>query len=177
VAVAGFFGKLPAHGDFVRRALPGRFVDPWDAWLSAGMVQAAEALGASWPAAWEAAQPFRFRLSPGACGPAAVTGVVLAGEDMVGRRFPLTLALVLPDGGDPAPNWHPVAEAAGRRALAGGVDADALAALLPDGDETLDPDRTEDGTCRFWRGEEAPILVTVGLPPATHLVPLLGLGP
>ena len=183
VAIAGLFGKLPAHGDFVRRALPGRFVDPWDAWLSAGMLAAAEALGDDWPAGWETARPFRFHLAPGACGPDAVAGVVLPGEDMVGRRFPLTLAVILPGGGAPDPGWLDAAEAAGRRALGGGVNADSLAALLP-------PPRvlpmeappaqwnvTEEGTCRFWEAEGTPSLVSVGLPPAGHLFSLMGLGP
>ena len=31
----GFYGKLPARGDFVRAALPRDFTDRWDAWLSA----------------------------------------------------------------------------------------------------------------------------------------------
>ena len=31
--VAGFYGKLPARGDFVRAGLPRDFIDPWDAWL------------------------------------------------------------------------------------------------------------------------------------------------
>ena len=32
-ARTGLFGKLPAHGDFVRRHLPRSFVTPWDEWL------------------------------------------------------------------------------------------------------------------------------------------------
>ena len=31
--VAGFYGKLPARGDFVRAGLPRDFTDPWDDWL------------------------------------------------------------------------------------------------------------------------------------------------
>jgi hypothetical protein len=102
---------------------------------------------------------------------------------MVGRRFPLTLAAILPGGGAPDAAWLDAAEAAGRRALGGGVNADSLAALLP-------PLRvlpmeappaqwnvTEEGTCRFWEAEGTPSLVSVGLPPAGHLFSLMGLGP
>ena len=32
--VAGFFGKLPATGDFVCRGLPDAFRKPWDSWLT-----------------------------------------------------------------------------------------------------------------------------------------------
>ena len=34
-AAPGFYGKLPARGDFVRRRLPSAFVAPWDQ-LAAG---------------------------------------------------------------------------------------------------------------------------------------------
>jgi type VI secretion system protein ImpM len=183
VAVTGLFGKLPAHGDFVRRALPGRFIDPWDAWLSAGMLAAVEVLGDGWLAGWETARPFRFHLESGACGPDAVAGVVLPSEDMVGRRFPLTLAAILPAGSAPDPEWLDATEAAGRRALGGGVNADSLAALLPPPRalpmEAPPAQRnvTEEGTCRFWEAEGTPSLVSVGLPPAARLVALMGLGP
>jgi type VI secretion system protein ImpM len=178
-AVAGVFGKLPAHGDFVRRLLPGRFVDPWDHWLSAGMQAGADALEDGWPAAWEGALPFRFRLAPGACGSAAVAGVAFPSMDMVGRRFPLTLAALLPDGGEAGPDWYAAAEAAGARAIAEGLDADALAALLPPPGEAAkdDQDATLDGNCRFWRGEGPPIIVSVGLPSPARFAALLGMGP
>ena len=29
----GFYGKLPSHGDFLRRRVSDAFVDAWDAWL------------------------------------------------------------------------------------------------------------------------------------------------
>ena len=44
-AVTGLHGKLPAHGDFVRRGLPTSFCEPWDAWLQAGMTAARDSLG------------------------------------------------------------------------------------------------------------------------------------
>jgi len=30
----GFYGKMPATGDFVTRRLPGDFVRVWDRWLA-----------------------------------------------------------------------------------------------------------------------------------------------
>lgn len=172
----GVFGKMPAHGDFVRRALPGRFVDPWDAWLSAGMLRGAESFGESWPEAWEGAAAFRFRLSPGACGPEAVAGVLLPSGDTVGRRFPLTVAATLPEGGFPSPAWYDAAEEAGTRAAAGALDADALAGAVPPPDGAPeDPDSTLDGSSRFWRGEEV-LLVALGLPAPERFPALLGLG-
>jgi len=29
----GLFGKLPSHGDFLRRRASDTFVDAWDGWL------------------------------------------------------------------------------------------------------------------------------------------------
>ena len=114
----GLFGKLPAHGDFVRRNLPRDFIAAWDAWLSEGILALD---GALVPEAW------RFRLAAGECGAAAVAGVVMPSEDMVGRRFPLTLAAILaPDAADPAAEWFDALEA-----LPPDGTADDLLALLP----------------------------------------------
>jgi type VI secretion system protein ImpM len=130
--LTGLFGKVPAHGDFVRRGLPTSFVGPWDAWLQDGMATARERLGDRWAAQWDGAPPWRFALPAGACGPDAVAGVLLPSEDMVGRRFPITLAVLLPSGAPvPAPSWFAVLEVAALAGRAGQADADALAAAIP----------------------------------------------
>lgn len=130
--LTGLYGKVPAHGDFVRRGLPSSFVGPWDAWLQSGIEAARERLGDRWAAAWDTAPPWRFALPAGACGPDAVAGVLLTSEDMVGRRFPITLAAVLPTGGDlPAAAWFATLEAAALAGRAGRMDADGLAAAIP----------------------------------------------
>jgi type VI secretion system protein ImpM len=130
----GLYGKLPAHGDFVRRALPKSFVDPWDAWLQAGMAAARAALGEAWEDAWRDGPVWRFALPAGACGPEAVAGVLVPSVDSVGRRFPLTLAAVF--AGDEGParaaeEWFEALERLARTGRAGGTDADGLAAALP----------------------------------------------
>jgi type VI secretion system protein ImpM len=130
--LAGLYGKIPAHGDFVRRGLPSSFVGPWDAWLAAAIATAREQLGAQWEAAWDSAPAWRFALPPGACGPDAVAGVMLPSHDQVGRRFPITLAAILPPGAvAPEAEWFDALEAAALAGLAGRADADALAAALP----------------------------------------------
>lgn len=128
----GLYGKVPAHGDFVRRGLPTSFVGPWDDWLQHGMAAARERLGPRWAEAWDAAPAWRFALPAGACGPDAVAGVMLASEDMVGRRFPITLAALLPPGA-PAPEeaWFATIEAAATAGRRGRADADALLAAIP----------------------------------------------
>ena len=44
----GFYGKLPAHGDFVQRNLPLDFVEPWDEWLQQSLSASKEALQDKW---------------------------------------------------------------------------------------------------------------------------------
>lgn len=131
----GLFGKLPAHGDFIRRGdLPASFCVPWDAWLQEGIAAARAAVGeARWESVWDAAPAWRFALPPGACGPEASAGVLLPSRDAVGRRFPLTLAAVAAAGErTPWPaDWFARVEGLGRAALHAAQDADALAALLP----------------------------------------------
>lgn len=88
--VRGFFGKLPARGDFVSAGLPRGFVSHWDAWISATLPTVLAAAGDD----WLLASPWRFALERGVCGINAVTGVLLPSIDKVGRPFPLTLAWI-----------------------------------------------------------------------------------
>ncbi|MGB5556679.1 MAG: type VI secretion system-associated protein TagF [Paracoccaceae bacterium] len=92
--VAGFgaFGKIPSLGDFFRLDLPHGFVEPWDNWLQAAIVSARDKLGEAWNARYLSAPIWRFSLPPGQAGPQAVSGVLMASVDRVGRQFPLTLA-------------------------------------------------------------------------------------
>lgn len=123
----GLFGKLPAHGDFVRRRLPESFCEPWDAWLQAGIAAAREELGENFSHTWDSAPAWRFRLPGGACGPDAVAGVLLPSEDFSGRRFPLTLAALLPAGSEaPSVAWYEALVAIGQTSRDGGGTADVL---------------------------------------------------
>ncbi|MBR0655416.1 type VI secretion system-associated protein TagF [Plastoroseomonas arctica] len=122
----GIYGKMPAHGDFVRRGLPSSFVAPWDAWLAAGVAAAREQLDAGFAAVWDEAPAWRFSLPAGVCGPDAVAGVMLPSEDTVGRRFPLTAAALLPPGVVAEESWFTRLEAAVRAARQGALDADGM---------------------------------------------------
>lgn len=88
----GYFGKIPAQGDFLRRGLSPGFVEPWDHWVQSLMLGAREALGAAWQASYFSAPIWRFALAPKLCGPSAIAGVLMPSVDRVGRQFPLTLA-------------------------------------------------------------------------------------
>lgn len=113
----GYFGKLPAAGDFVQKRLPPAFIDAWDRALSHAVAGARDLLGEHWGAAWRATPAWRFLLSPGVAGPSAWAGVMVAGSDRVGRCFPMVVATALA-GGTAAPGvlddggrWFALAEA------------------------------------------------------------------
>lgn len=117
----GFFGKIPARGDFVRYGLPARFVTAWDEWASAAVTAAQARMEGGFHDAWLQAPAWRFVLSPGICGPDAAIGVWLPGIDRIGRLFPLVFAVLGSDAGalsEAEGEWLAVAEHAGRDALA-----------------------------------------------------------
>ncbi|MGH7057613.1 MAG: type VI secretion system-associated protein TagF, partial [Acetobacteraceae bacterium] len=59
-SAAGFFGKLPARGDFVRAGLPASFITPWDGWIAGALIASREILGSEWLPAWLEAPVWRF---------------------------------------------------------------------------------------------------------------------
>ena len=99
---AGFFGKLPARGDFVRHGLPGMLVSALDDWCQRVLPGSKARLGEGWTEAWMEAPIWRFLLPPGSCGPGAAAGLWLPSTDKAGRLFPLIIALA-------APTWRELA--------------------------------------------------------------------
>jgi type VI secretion system protein ImpM len=147
---AGFCGKIPGRGDFVRGGLPRSFTEPWDDWLQQVLPASRAILGEAWLPAWLEAPIWRFLMTSGLCGPDPVLGLWLPSVDSVGRHFPLTLAIVAADadraqlaaaGG----GFLAAAEAAGRAALANDLppaalaDRVAAAAAAPPADPGIDP--------------------------------------
>ncbi|MDX8516653.1 type VI secretion system-associated protein TagF [Mesorhizobium dulcispinae] len=134
----GFYGKMPATGDFVTRRLAGDFVRVWDRWLAQHIVPL---FGAE---TWPADTALRFLSGPAAFGAAA--GIVLQSADRVGRRFPLSVVARLAE----APlklaysdDWFDGIERAAFAAQRGEMTPDELDAALtalpapsvePDGD-------------------------------------------
>jgi type VI secretion system protein ImpM len=92
----GFYGKLPSHGDFLRRRVSDAFVDGWDAWLLECLSASRSALGERWLDVYLTSPAWRFVCGPGACGPVPVVGLMAPSVDRVGRYFPLTLVSELP---------------------------------------------------------------------------------
>jgi len=114
--VQGFFGKLPALGDFVRRELPHAFVDPWDEWLQRCVADSKTVLGESWLPTYLNSPVWRFVILPGVCGEAGWAGILMPSVDKVGRYFPLTIAAAMGDNPQPfqivhdAADWFDAAE-------------------------------------------------------------------
>ncbi|HEY3786490.1 MAG TPA: type VI secretion system-associated protein TagF [Steroidobacteraceae bacterium] len=88
----GWFGKIPALGDFVGRGLPASLLRPWDEWLSAELSEARALLAESWAASYRQAPTLCFVLGPGSLDGQAWQGILLPSVDRVGREFPLTIA-------------------------------------------------------------------------------------
>ena len=93
----GAFGKIPSVGDFFRINAPPGFASVWDEWLQRCLVSGAHGYGPRWDGLYMSVPIWRFCLSPGVAGPAAILGVLMPSVDRVGRRFPLTLMAPLPD--------------------------------------------------------------------------------
>jgi len=92
----GFYGKLPSHGDFLRRRVSDGFVARWDLWLQECMSASQAALGEQWLDVYLTSPAWRFVCGGGACGAAPVIGVLAPSVDRVGRYFPMTIIAELP---------------------------------------------------------------------------------
>ena len=149
--MAGFFGKIPSHGDFVTRDLPRSFLDVWDMWLQSCIAESKAQLGDGWLNVYLTSPIWRFGLMPGICGPQAAAGILMPSVDRVGRYFPLTIAtpqagevnpLQLPGAAD---RWFDAAEAIALRALDDDrFEANAMHdAIKAIGDVAVEAQRTE----------------------------------
>ena len=85
----GFYGKLPSHGDFIRRRVSDAFVDAWDAWLRECIAASRAALGPRWLDVYLTSPAWRFACAAGACGHTPVIGVVAPSVDQVGHSVGL----------------------------------------------------------------------------------------
>src|SRR5690625_7848268 len=90
-SVAGFFGKLPAHGDFIHRGLPTRCVSIWDESLQGVIGASREQLGGNWLDIYLTSPIWRFALSPGLVDEHVWAGIFMPSVDRVGRSLPSSI--------------------------------------------------------------------------------------
>lgn len=135
----GYYGKVPANGDFVTYRLPRSFVEPWDHWLQEGIAHSQSKFGDNWLNTYLTSPVWRFGLSAGVCGKQAWAGLMLPSVDRVGRYFPLTLTLPVDHTEelfflvDDAEEWFSQAEEVALSAL----DHDADLAVFKESVEAL----------------------------------------
>ena len=92
----GLYGKLPTHGDFLRRRVADDFVAAWDPWLQHCIAESRAVLGEQWLSIYLTSPVWRFALGPHVCGAAPTAGLLVPSVDRVGRYFPLTLVWPTP---------------------------------------------------------------------------------
>ena len=96
--VPGWYGKIPSLGDFASRRLSPSFISLWDGWLQQAMLASRDVLGPKWLEVYMNSPVWRFVLMPGVVGDTLWGGVIMPSVDKVGRHFPLTIAVAMPDG-------------------------------------------------------------------------------
>ena len=151
----GYFGKVPTHGDFVRRGLPKAFLEPWDGWLQGAISASKERLSEAWLNVYLTSPVWRFALSAGVCGPAMAAGTLMPSVDAVGRYYPMTIASIFPEGRTPfhiadAP-WLSAAQEATLSCLEKDFQLEAFEARLDEiGDEILGAAEAEGLGVKTW---------------------------
>ena len=133
----GWYGKIPATGDFIARRIPASFSQSLDRWLQAAVEGSRERLGARWRESFLSMPAWRFILSPGVLTQNAWAGLMVPSVDAVGRYFPLTVAAALPAASVDqvatllaAATWFDQIEAIALEAIAPGADTGAIDAAL-----------------------------------------------
>jgi type VI secretion system protein ImpM len=175
--IAGFYGKLPARGDFVRTGLPREFVDPWDDWLQTVIAGSQSMMGDAWLPAYLEAPIWRFTLPPGMCGGFAALGLMLPSVDKAGRYFPLTFAALRVRGFSASSGeaWLGRCEEAGFAALEKDITPQEISAMigmpdLPDAAQSQEAEWWSEGSARVQ-----PTRVTLRcLPDAATYAAMLG---
>lgn len=129
--VRGFWGKMPAHGDFVRRGWSDATVAALDGWLSPALASCRSVLGEEGFAAAMRSSPLWHGFLPaGVAGPVPLRLVMAPSVDRAGRLFPLLLGVAGPIGWDD-PALAEALEDATYAAVAGRTDADGTLASMP----------------------------------------------
>jgi type VI secretion system protein ImpM len=157
-APPGWYGKLPALGDFASRRLAVDVVEALDRWL-AGSLDSWRGEDPQWLDVYLSAPVSRFLLGAGLplAGGAGCAGVLMPSVDRVGRYFPLVILAPRSRPGADAPSqaWFDAIEALAVAAMQDDWDIerlDAELALLPPvDDEAPTVEWPLRGESRWWR--------------------------
>lgn len=164
----GLAGKLPAHGDFVRRGGPAAVLAALDRWLDVELGRAPDLL-----ARIDALAEWRFAVR---LEEHDVLGVMMASGDAVGRRFPILATLAIANGATvarpAAASWGDavVLALAGSRDGAGRAD-EAIAALEAVARPATGGAETAAG---WWRADGRHLLAEPRLPAGDDFARLFG---
>jgi type VI secretion system protein ImpM len=149
----GFFGKVPALGDFVSRRVPRALSASWDEWLALLTVAAREAAGSAWPEAWLTAPLWHFVLGADLGQPYGAAGVLVGSADRVGRLFPFTV--IGPANGIPDDAWTDRVEDLVMQSLEDEFSPDILDTALKDLGPPTAASPIDAGRSLWWcRGSE-----------------------
>jgi type VI secretion-associated protein, BMA_A0400 family len=127
----GYFGKLPASGDFVVRGLPKELSDHLYVWFSNGMLALERYDPAEWQHAYLVTPVWHFIFNRGVWGSQALQGCIAPSIDKVGRYSPLAIVRsfestyireVLP----PVDSWLYQVDASLRRSISEQVPAEEI---------------------------------------------------
>jgi type VI secretion system protein ImpM len=91
----GWYGKMPASGDFVHRRLPRELIAWWDRWLQHGVAGLKQSADAHATRGFAAAPIWNFAIPAGPGAGVAQLGCIAPSRDRVGRGYPLCVALPL----------------------------------------------------------------------------------
>jgi type VI secretion system protein ImpM len=157
---AGWFGKIPALGDFASRRLPPEFVEPWDDWLSEGLFEARQVLGADWSDTYRNAPVWRFALTQGVLSAHPWFGILMPSGDRVGRQYPLTFAASFELRIDALEPWWASLIGVAIHVAEPGCDAEALEQALTDAAPAAHPTAVSES----YSNQIAPILLAASAP-------------
>ena len=89
----GWYGKIPASGDFVHRRLSRELIAWWDRWLQYGLAAMKQAPDDSAARSFASAPIWNFAIPAGPSGRGAQLGCLAPSRDRVGRAYPLCVIM------------------------------------------------------------------------------------
>jgi type VI secretion system protein ImpM len=93
----GWYGKIPANGDFIHRRLSRELILWWDKWLQMGVAGLHQADAARLEAAYLGAPLWNFAIPAGFGAGVVQLGCIGPSRDRVGRCYPLAVSLSIPE--------------------------------------------------------------------------------